>query len=583
MEERITNNKNNLFTGVTTIELFDSETGDKVYEYKKENTYNERIPWINYLSTMMKSGSDKFPTANTDDTKCFQAHEGNYQYSVYDHLKYNKTEDLFYRYQNIQWPKKATGGSTSNYYIPFCDLVLTNNTLPSSSTGEFNGSQIGIANFLMDYSDDRACTGMINNLESRFDNDKLRLVFDFDTAKCHGTFDSVWLLPAFIYSSSSITTASIKPFTSFSFLTETKSTVAYNYKRFATNTNYLTVNRLNQRYHTLMDIYNGSATTSTINGISLHNQDGDEISSMAITGSVKSSAYFFNIYFDEERNRVYGISPTSSHAVSTTYPTDVAAINATIKELYYLDLTTGQYVSCGTMSDLIGATANPTQFDPAINMAFDVCYVNNEVYLVFNYGVTAERSRVYDIKKLSFTDNGISSEDILKVKLYHGVFNTGLSQYRQITIGHDGDIYLLGSPDETQKTALDKMIRVNLNNKEIVNDVISVPNYGSSFYYGFNSDTIKSYSTAYVHYDDNVSKDANCFGYNNISTALSNINVSASSVKTVEFFDTFSITTPWTTHNKLTEPVIKDETKTMKITYDIIWDRPLDDVLKKLK
>ena len=54
MQDFIPITKYKPFRGISTIQLFDKETGELLEEHVDENTYNDRIPYITYLYSIMK-------------------------------------------------------------------------------------------------------------------------------------------------------------------------------------------------------------------------------------------------------------------------------------------------------------------------------------------------------------------------------------------------------------------------------------------------------------------------------------------------------------------------------------------------
>ena len=59
METIIKPNLRKPFRGLTTIQLFDKETGNLLEEYHDENTYNDRLQYLSYLDSILHCKSPK--------------------------------------------------------------------------------------------------------------------------------------------------------------------------------------------------------------------------------------------------------------------------------------------------------------------------------------------------------------------------------------------------------------------------------------------------------------------------------------------------------------------------------------------
>ena len=62
METKIGPDFRKPFRGLTTIQLFDKNTGELLEEYHDENTYNDRLQYINYLDTILKCQNSNIPS-----------------------------------------------------------------------------------------------------------------------------------------------------------------------------------------------------------------------------------------------------------------------------------------------------------------------------------------------------------------------------------------------------------------------------------------------------------------------------------------------------------------------------------------
>lgn len=175
MQDFIPITKYKPFRGISTIQLFDKETGELLEEHVDENTYNDRIPYITYLYSIMKSQCSAFkrtmPNYNSLNPSSRDL------LSAADSFSIGNTE----------------GRDRIRY---FGNLLLTANTDAEDAHGYFNGVPVGLANATgYSLSKEMSCIGKCNCDESYFGNDRLHLVFDFETSKCNVSFDALWLLP----------------------------------------------------------------------------------------------------------------------------------------------------------------------------------------------------------------------------------------------------------------------------------------------------------------------------------------------------------------------------------------------------
>ena len=175
MQDFIPITKYKPFRGIATIQLFDKETGELLEEHIDENTYNDRIPYIAYLYSIMKS-----------QCSAFKRTMPNY-YSL------EPSADELLRFSG----NFSIGDTETTQRLRyFGNLLLTANTDAEDAHGYFNGVPVGLANATgYNLSKEMSCIGKCNCDESYFGNDRLHLVFDFETSKCNVSFDALWLLP----------------------------------------------------------------------------------------------------------------------------------------------------------------------------------------------------------------------------------------------------------------------------------------------------------------------------------------------------------------------------------------------------
>ena len=132
--------------GIATVELFDSENGEKIYEAKTENIINNYVSKIAYM-------------------------------------------DYFYG--------KIKGNRANSYYsAPFQNIVLTSYSGDESADIKYyKGELIGYADKETAYVGNNILKGTINTAETKLDTEGdgvLHFVFDFPTHAANGTFQSIW-------------------------------------------------------------------------------------------------------------------------------------------------------------------------------------------------------------------------------------------------------------------------------------------------------------------------------------------------------------------------------------------------------
>ena len=173
------------FKGITTIQLYDKDTGKEVQKVVHKNTYNQRLMYFTYLNEIINGYNDS----------CFFNNiplYGDWRKSNWS-VKYSKV-------YNASWPIADLGGTISNdndASTPYACLFLTSDTGAASASGYPDGIPVAVAPLMgistrepTDYQ-----MGRLNAEESYVGNDRIHFVVDFDTASGNCTFNSLLIYP----------------------------------------------------------------------------------------------------------------------------------------------------------------------------------------------------------------------------------------------------------------------------------------------------------------------------------------------------------------------------------------------------
>lgn len=214
METIITNTleQKKPFRGIACIQLRDKDTGEIVQEVIHENTYNDRIPVLSYMYSILANASSTVPYAETS-----------FHYNP-ELRPYNEGIQQFYE----KLSSFSFGATyTSSGINLFSTLLLTTNTKAEDPHGYFNGVPVGICDSLGTGADhyNYSCAGSFNIAESYLANDRLHLVFDFATDRCNVSFDSLWLLPGVSSRGASYVNRLYYPLQSYSYAYEKTDTI----------------------------------------------------------------------------------------------------------------------------------------------------------------------------------------------------------------------------------------------------------------------------------------------------------------------------------------------------------------------
>ena len=552
METKIGPTLRKPFRGLTTIQLFDKNTGELLEEYHDENTYNDRLQYINYLDTVLKCKNSNIPSTVTPFTR----------------INIDECNSSFFNVLSTYGIGDSQTSSNSNVRQLFATLWLTNSTKAETAHGYPNGFPVGIADTAGVNSKytSYACSGMLNMSESYVGNDRLHLVFDFATDKCNVQFDALWLFPSLKKKYGSDQSSYSYDVATFYQIQEISSEVLdtqllYKYP-------YFTVNyRINGTYSVLCystqdrqyDAYSAYALQI------LNNRTGEIVS----TFEWSTDKYIYSpMYYDAGTNvlytlRTYGINQPSYVLNSSN---DYCA-------LYKIDMSSGTITKVDSLYNMLGLRWS--DFD-AVNSD------SNSKYTFVNaFKKDGSVTTIFRLKCVSATDASIKNyfvlfnfdpvtEKFTRIKKFE-VFNDTDDVYISSSMFMIDDIvYLLYPLSSTQQT--DYMFSAfDINTGAVKSTNVISPsssilsNLWMTYDYSYSSE-----GPIYRLYDQATYRTACCV----ISSSTSTANCKVLKKK---YF-----TAPWSTHNKLTSAIKKTNMTTMKIQYDIVWDSIPDVILPAL-
>ena len=542
METKIGPDLRKPFRGLTTIQLFDKNTGELVEEYHDENTYNDRLQYINYLDTVLKCKNSNIPSTVTPftrmnmDTAGSSSDQGSFldilsKYSIGDTAQGPKVRQLF-----------AT-------------LWLTNNTKAETAHGYPNGFPVGIADAAGVNSTytSYACTGMLNMSESYVGNDRLHLVFDFATDKCNVQFDALWLFPSTIRRNSGyydVTSFYQAPSISSEVL---DTQLLYKYPHFSINY------RINGNYSVLG--YGGSPNWAYALQI-LNNSTGEIVST--IDWSTGASVYP-PMYYDAGANTLYMLRADDSR-----YPSNVLQDNRDSCALYKLDMSSGTITMVDTIYNMLGLRWS--DFNAVASGS------NSEYNFVNVFKKDGSVATIFRLKCVSAADSSVKNyfvlfnfdpvtETFTKVKKFEVFVNYAYNSDYMFMV--DDTVYIAATLSNNQQTNY-KYSAFDINTGAIKSTNIMSANADILSTIRLSYLNYSSYGRVYLLQDQVTYRRAIC------ATSDSQ-NLAGCKVCKYTYF-----TAPWSTHNKLTSAIKKTDMTTMKIQYDIVWDSIPDVILPAL-
>lgn len=553
METKIGPDFRKPFRGLTTIQLFDKNTGELLEEYHDENTYNDRLQYINYLDTILKCKNSNIPSKVAPFTR------------INNDTTYGSDKDFFFTILS-----SSDIGATSNrdnVRQLFATLWLTDSTKAETAHGYPNGFPVGIADTagVNPTYTSYACSGVLNVSESYVGNDRLHLVFDFATDKCNVQFDALWLFPSMYKYWVGSKTAYNYTVTTFyqarAISSETLDTqLLYKYSYFARNC------RINGIYTVLGYSNSSSSVDSTYVVQILNNSTGEIVSTVEFSNSKN---VYVPMYYDAGNNILYTLRNGNNNTASYILGSSDASC-----ALYKLDMSSGTLTKVGNLYDMLGLRWS--DFDAASNKESRYTFVNvfkkdGSVAIIFRLKCTSATDSSTKNYYVLFNFDPVT-ETFTQVKKLEVFRNDAWDVDDMFMV--DGIVYTTSPLSSTQQADY-KYSAFDINTGAIKSTSIISPNSNIL------SDTFMSYSYSYSSYEkvyalqDQVSyRRAICSTYSPTSESSK---VTGCKVVKQKYF-----TAPWSTHNKLTSPIKKTNMTTMKIQYDIVWDSISDVILPAL-
>lgn len=548
METKIGPDFRKPFRGLTTIQLFDKNTGELLEEYHDENTYNDRLQYINYLDTILKCKNSNIPSTVAPFTR------------INNDTAYGYDNDFFF----TALSSKSIGASSNTSYVRqlFATLWLTDSTKAETAHGYPNGFPVGIADTagVNPTYTSYACSGVLNVSESYVGNDRLHLVFDFATDKCNVQFDALWLFPSMHRYYEDTTTAYNYDVTTFYQAKEISAEVLgtqllYKYA-------YFTINcRINGIYTVLG--YSDSQYVDYTRAVQiLNNSTGDIISTVEFS---KDTNVYVPMYYDAGNNVLYTLRTDRDDTTS-----EVLSSSSAYCALYKLDMSSGTLTRVGNLYDMLGLRWS--DFDASSNKESRYTFVN-----VFKKDGSV--AIMFRLKCTSATDSSIKNyfvlfnfdpvtETFTQVKKLEVFSEDAWDSAWMFMI--DGIVYVMHPLSSTQQAGY-RYSAFDINTGAIKSTNIISPdaNILSNNWMNYLYST-SSYGKVYRLHDHISWRRALCYTTSSYDVAKSKV------------LKSYYFTAPWSTHNKLTSPIKKTNMTTMKIQYDIVWDSISDVILPAL-
>lgn len=551
METKIGPDFRKPFRGLTTIQLFDKNTGELLEEYHDENTYNDRLQYINYLDTVLKCKSRNVPSTVTPFSHINKDNiSGN-----------NSSSDEFFFDILSNYAIGSGSGSSLRVRQLFATLWLTNSTTAETAHGYPNGLPVGV----VDTAGNNpafiglACSGALNVSESYVGNDRLHLVFDFATDKCNVQFDALWLFPSMYRTYASPQLADCYNVTSFYQIKEISAEVLntqllYTYPFFTIN------HRINGIYTVLGYSKSGPGTGRSTSALQVLNNSTGEIVS---TVEWPVDKYIYPpMYYDAGTNTLYILQ-----ADTKTSPDYILASNNDNCALYKLDMSSGTLTKVDNLYNMLGLRWSDFN---AVSTGAKYTFVNafkkdGSVATIFRLTCTSAIDSSTKNYFVLFNFDPVT-ETFTQIKKFE-VFNKDAYESTYMFM-IDDIVYLMYPLSSTQQTNY-KYSAFDINTGAIKSTNILSANaniLSNSWMYNGTS----AGRNVYLLFDQATYRRAIC-GTSSVQDVV------ACKVLKNNYF-----TAPWSTHNKLTSAIKKTNMTTMKIQYDIVWDSIPDVILPAL-
>lgn len=533
MKTEIRPDLNKPFRGITTIQLFDKDTGELVEEHRDENTYNDRLQYINYLDTIVRCAS---PNRKNNLTDFLQFSRDTSDSSFFKNLKY-------YRIPN-------TYDNSFSVRQLFGTLLLTNNTKAETAHGYLNGQPVGVACTTGNNAAyiSKSCSGMFNAEESYYGNDRLHLVFDFATDKCNTQFDAMWLLPSSVRYredvSADYAVPSLHQHMAISKVSVDTEIIKYQHTIFSMyiNAPYYITAQTNYK--------NGSY----VDAIQILNANSGESVSQIVFSSMKQM--YTPFYYDSANNCLYTICAYSSGYITRIFTED------SVWAMYKVDLDSGNVTMVGYLCDLLSLSKSdyPNIDSSSVSGNLQILFRNDgRVSLLLKLFYTDDDKKGY-YTLYDFDAASTSFSKIANLPIYT-VVETGKS----ISL-IDDEIYSVNALSaECPKDYTYSTFNVKTGDITCINTISISKDFITS-----------NWGTQLISYDSS----SYVFAVNDESRYRKPMCYVDDSKNTL--YKCSNFTAPWSTHNKLTSAVSKTSATTMKIQYDIIWDSITDVIVPAL-
>lgn len=587
MQDFIPITKYKPFRGISTIQLFDKETGELLEEHVDENTYNDRIPYITYLYSIMKSQCSAFKR------------------TMHNYNSLNpSSRDL------LSAADRFSIGDTENEdrIRYFGNLLLTANTDAEDAHGYFNGVPVGLANATgYNLSKEMSCIGKCNCDESYFGNDRLHLVFDFETSKCNVSFDALWLLPTLGYTDddSNRGSAIFYPQSRIRIMTTKGDDVTpYDgyYSSYDINNSYncvyehISSSTPSVKKIWIFDKYTGEVLISCVLS---KNKDvyaplyydkstkdlyfiywPEYYSGSGQSGLILEFKYFLNKSFDKSYQDTYFIRKINLESGNITNVKKFSEVFNMSNNDYGYSLPRGSLQICYTLNGNITFAMSMNDYNG---------YIDGNAGYVFFYSFDPTTLSVSLLSKYqAYATSTYINTDAGGPSNYSGYIKAQTS-YSCLSMGlgvlNNNKLYTNVVLDKTA-AAENRYAVFDINTGKVVNkQFIGHLNMTSSSYKvknfvadGINKQVLPVNSSYRCSYNSDVSATS-------IHDFMENkrpqyVFIQESPTCYLRKYDYY--TQLWSTHNKLTSEVKKTNMTTMKITYDIIWESYSEEIVPNL-
>ena len=550
METRIGPDFRKPFRGLTTIQLFDKNTGELLEEYHDENTYNDRLQYINYLDTILKCKSPNI-TSNVKPFTCMN-----------NVTTVGADNEFFFNILSMYGIGTSNGSSKVRQL--FATLWLTNSTKAETAHGYPNGFPVGIADAsgVNTKYTGHSCSGALNVSESYIGNDRLHLVFDFATDKCNVQFDAVWLLPSTSLRYDGVQLAqnySVTPFYQSHAISseELDTQLLYTYK-------YLTVcHRINSIYTALGYSKDSSNTYASAQAVQiLNNSTGEIVSTIELS---EATHIYYPMYYDAGTNTLYTLRNPYEYANSIL---DGTTSYSTYCALYKLDMTSGTFTKVDTLYNLLGLRLSDFNASSGSQSLVNVFKKDGSVAIIFRLTCTSAIDSSTHNYHVLFNFDPVT-ETFTQIKKFEVFDKNAWATDGMIMI--DDIVYTTYPLTSTQQTDYKGSV-FDINTGAIKSTSIISPekNILSDSWMTHGTESGSSSGDIFRLYDQTTFRRAIC------RTSDTSIVTGCKVVKKNYF------TAPWSTHNKLTSAIKKTDMTTMKIQYDIVWDSITDVIVPAL-